>query len=464
MTELSRLVLDAQRGRAEAYQQLVRRFQDMAHGYACSILGDVHLAEDAVQEAFVEAYERLRMLRHPLAFPAWLKRLVFKHCDRQTRRKRIKAVVYADAEATTLEWEPSRAAERRDLSRHVMRAMQALPENQRELASMFYLKGCSQQDISSFLGVPVSTIKKRLQLARRNLRDRMLAAAEEALSENYLDDKFATHLVAGLLSRPRLLNMEGHPVRQVWDAMQQALDDYEVVESNDVEHVETGWLRDEGSLGCAIHIDPQRVLRRQLIGNLWGSLRGRTSPIRLLTASRSFRDRSGAGRSMNVTHQVEGVCIDAPADERQLRQTIVHLLKRAVQSDDVRLQRVPAETLDCAHRVAVGGDRGVFCVGVVGILKRRMLDDAGFDSGSNSGIAFALELEPLAMEKFGVADVRDLWGPKYCPVVDNFDQADLQSLLQGSQLSGGAEAATPVKGFIPGDGRVTPGRTWMTPD
>ena len=56
--------------------------------YATAILGDYHLAEDAAQEAFVDAYRELRSLREPAAFGSWLRTIVFKHCDRMTRRKR----------------------------------------------------------------------------------------------------------------------------------------------------------------------------------------------------------------------------------------------------------------------------------------------------------------------------------------------------------------------------------------
>ena len=52
---LHTLVAQAQNGDLEAYAAIVRRFQDMAVGYGYSLLGDLHLAEDAAQEAFVSA-------------------------------------------------------------------------------------------------------------------------------------------------------------------------------------------------------------------------------------------------------------------------------------------------------------------------------------------------------------------------------------------------------------------------
>ena len=88
MDDLIFLVTEARGGNLEAYGTIVRRFQDMACGYAYAILADFHAAEDAAQEAFVETYLKLGDLRVPKAFPGWLRRIVFKHCDRLARRSR----------------------------------------------------------------------------------------------------------------------------------------------------------------------------------------------------------------------------------------------------------------------------------------------------------------------------------------------------------------------------------------
>ena len=58
MEELQALLRQAQDGDVDAYGQLVRRFQDMAVGYAYTVLGDFYLAEDAAQEAFIEGIDQ----------------------------------------------------------------------------------------------------------------------------------------------------------------------------------------------------------------------------------------------------------------------------------------------------------------------------------------------------------------------------------------------------------------------
>jgi DNA-directed RNA polymerase specialized sigma24 family protein len=89
---LGSIVERARAGDVEAFARLVRRFQAMAYGYAYSVLGDFPLAEDAAQEAFLEVYRKLGDLREPAAFPGWFRRIVFKHCDRITLRRRFQTV------------------------------------------------------------------------------------------------------------------------------------------------------------------------------------------------------------------------------------------------------------------------------------------------------------------------------------------------------------------------------------
>lgn len=64
MEELGTVVERARAGDLDAYREIVRRFQDMAYGYAYAMLGDFHLAQDAAQEAFIQAYRDLRARDH----------------------------------------------------------------------------------------------------------------------------------------------------------------------------------------------------------------------------------------------------------------------------------------------------------------------------------------------------------------------------------------------------------------
>ena len=157
--------------RHEAFTDLVLRFQDMAFGCAFAVLGDACLAEDAAQEAFVVAWQKLSQLREPAAFGGWLKRIVLSQCHRFRRAQRLTIVpLDAGAAAKSNDPGPDHSAERHELLTKVLQAIRALPENERLVTTLFYVNGYTQADIAEFLEAPVSTVNKRLYSARQRLK------------------------------------------------------------------------------------------------------------------------------------------------------------------------------------------------------------------------------------------------------------------------------------------------------
>ncbi|MEO1164805.1 MAG: sigma-70 family RNA polymerase sigma factor [Chloroflexota bacterium] len=175
MDDYITLVIDAQSNNEHdkqiAFDTLVPRFQRMAFSVAYNTLQDVHLAEDAVQEAFLTAYLRIDQLRDPEAFPAWLKRIVLTQCDRLIRGKRPQLEsIEARYDIATEKPSPEDVVEEHELQAQIMQAIAALPEHERAVTERFYMQGESQKEIAAGLDVPVTTVKKRLQYAREHLR------------------------------------------------------------------------------------------------------------------------------------------------------------------------------------------------------------------------------------------------------------------------------------------------------
>jgi len=158
----------------EAFGELVRLFQDMAYACAYAVLGDFCLAEDAAQEAFIAAWQKLDQLRQPEAFPGWFRRIVLTECNRLTRGKRLRATPLDDSTSVpSADADTQTFIERDDLIGVVSAAINELPENERMVVVLFYVEGNSHNDISAFLEVPTTTVAKRLYSARVRLKDMM---------------------------------------------------------------------------------------------------------------------------------------------------------------------------------------------------------------------------------------------------------------------------------------------------
>jgi RNA polymerase sigma factor (sigma-70 family) len=171
---ITSLVRAAQTGDDLAFAELVRSYQDIAVAYAAAILRDYHLAEDAAQEAFVEAYRELSALREPAAFAAWFRTIIFKHCDRMTRRKRHPIATLDDAlEVASPEPSPEQTLEQQEAKDSLWKAIAALSEVERAVVLLYYMGEHSQAAIAEFLNVTANAVKTRLYSARKRLRKYM---------------------------------------------------------------------------------------------------------------------------------------------------------------------------------------------------------------------------------------------------------------------------------------------------
>ncbi len=161
-------------GEEDAITTLVVRFRAKALDLAGALLRDEHLAQDAVQEAFLTALARLDDLREPAAFPGWFRQIVRTQCNRIRRRRKEEPTDQVDHAELEKVGSPSDLAERRELRERVRQALASLPPIGREAAEMFYLEERRCADIGCELDVPLGTVKRRLHDARQRLRTTLL--------------------------------------------------------------------------------------------------------------------------------------------------------------------------------------------------------------------------------------------------------------------------------------------------
>ncbi|MBX7057582.1 MAG: sigma-70 family RNA polymerase sigma factor [Leptospirales bacterium] len=138
---------------------------------AWQILKDPMLAEDALQEALLQAWRKLDQLRHPAASGAWFGRIVLKCCNRLLRQ----SMLLLETEAADRRPQPDEQMLRGDLRRRLQEAAGSLPVREREIYQLIMLEGLSQEEAAAQTGLSVDFIKNSMRRIRQRLR-RMLPA------------------------------------------------------------------------------------------------------------------------------------------------------------------------------------------------------------------------------------------------------------------------------------------------
>ncbi|MEM7483238.1 MAG: sigma-70 family RNA polymerase sigma factor [Acidobacteriota bacterium] len=159
-------------GSEHAFRRLYRRHTPFLFALALRLTGGHREeAEDALQEAWIRAAERLVEFRGASALRTWLAGFVVNCC--RERRRGPHRVVAGHPPQDPGAVPAARGGDRLDLERQIA----ALPPKQREVLVLYDLQGFTHEEVGSLLAIPVGTSKRRLFDARRNLRLRLSSAS-----------------------------------------------------------------------------------------------------------------------------------------------------------------------------------------------------------------------------------------------------------------------------------------------
>jgi RNA polymerase sigma-70 factor (ECF subfamily) len=137
LIELARDASAAMPERHRAFAEIVRRFEDLVFACALARLRDPALAEDAAQDAFLLAWQRLDQLREPAAFPGWIRRLALTQCHRRLRGMRLELGREDRARDVRMATDPQAEAEKASEASLVRLAMAQLAPKDRLVLVLF---------------------------------------------------------------------------------------------------------------------------------------------------------------------------------------------------------------------------------------------------------------------------------------------------------------------------------------
>jgi RNA polymerase sigma factor (sigma-70 family) len=184
------LIAEARNGRVAAYEELVRRYEELAFRTAYLVLRDPGDAEDAAQEAFVKAYYALGRFKPGSPFRPWLVRIITngaRNSRKAAQRCGALAQRYAqDRGDRATPRSPESAALGNESRRLLLEALAQLSDRDQAVLHQRYFLELSEAEMAEALGCRQGTVKSRLSRALRRLKEivhqhypELVAAVEE---------------------------------------------------------------------------------------------------------------------------------------------------------------------------------------------------------------------------------------------------------------------------------------------
>jgi RNA polymerase sigma-70 factor, ECF subfamily len=176
-------------GDAEAFGEIVQRWERRIFALTYGMLGREEDARDATQETFLAAFRNLRGFRGEAKVSSWLHRIAVNQCITRQRRAKVRNEAALDDEqekdaakfSAPLKYSPALSVESEQTTRAVRLAVNSLPLELRQVVVMKEFEELTFREIADALDLPLSTVKSRLYTALQQLQMRLRKFDSEAV-------------------------------------------------------------------------------------------------------------------------------------------------------------------------------------------------------------------------------------------------------------------------------------------
>jgi RNA polymerase sigma-70 factor (ECF subfamily) len=178
LTDELDLIEAALEGDSAAFGDLVQRYQDRLYSAVVHIVGCRSEAEDVVQDAFVQAFVKLKTFKHNSKFYTWLYRIAVNVSISHRRRRKIQVSVEQSRETTGDEpldatAPPSDSLEQAERREQLEQALQLLTPEHRTIIVLRHMEEFAYDEMAEILGISVGTVRSRLHRARAQLLEHL---------------------------------------------------------------------------------------------------------------------------------------------------------------------------------------------------------------------------------------------------------------------------------------------------
>ena len=172
------LIARFQSGDERAYIELVNRYRDRLINFVYPFLGDFEQAEDVVQETMLKLYEKKHYYREIAKFSTWIYTIARNLANTELRKKKRRKTTYISRmtkdnrqyDIPAVQADLNQNLQNEFIRDRIYAAIKELPEHFKTVIILRDIQELSYDDISNIVGVPLGTIKSRINRARLQLQ------------------------------------------------------------------------------------------------------------------------------------------------------------------------------------------------------------------------------------------------------------------------------------------------------
>lgn len=164
------LVQRSQAGDRSAQNELYKLYVNAMYNICRRMLCDPEAAKDVLQDSFVDAFSRVKTLKHEITFSAWLKRIVINNCINYLKKKRLTTVNWDESIEKPEENSEHEKNFRQEEIQKVLKALEQISEGCRVVLNLYIFEGYDHKEIGQILNISESASKAQYSKAKAKIR------------------------------------------------------------------------------------------------------------------------------------------------------------------------------------------------------------------------------------------------------------------------------------------------------
>ena len=167
----SALIALCLQGNRRAQQRLYQRYCDAMYNVCYRMLGTEAEAEDVLQDAFIDVFDKLGTFREESSLGAWIKRIVINHCLNVFKKRKLRFEELSDGAGEIIDLPGSDEEEVAYEVHREKSAIMKLPDGYRQVLTLYLLEGYDHAEIAGILGIQETGSKSQYSRAKAKLRE-----------------------------------------------------------------------------------------------------------------------------------------------------------------------------------------------------------------------------------------------------------------------------------------------------